>query len=333
MIWMMYWRSSMIRVAILGYGNLGQGVEEIIQVRNDLELVGIFTRRDPDTVSSESQVYHVDSLIDMKDQIDVLILCIGSKSDIPVLATEYAKHFNTVDVYDNHNDIADHFDRMDEINRESKTTSIVATGWDPGIFSMVRLLSESILPVGDSYTFWGKGLSQGHSDAVRRVDGVKDGVQYTIPNPDMLSAIKDGQTIDYDIHSAHNRVVYIVPDDGADLNQIEEDIVTMPDYFADYDTVVHFIDQQTLDKEHQGMPHGGHVIRRGVTSRSGDDSLIELNLDLMSNPGFTAAVAVAYSIACYRLAREGHHKSYTVMDVPVGYLSMIEDEVIRKEYI
>lgn len=321
-----------IKIGILGYGNLGKSIEKNVNYHQDLDLVGIYSKRGPQAVKTPSPAYHVDELLGHKDQIDVLILCGGSKDDIPVTGPSYAPHFNTVDVYDNHSDISRYYDEMDKLARENNKTSIISTGWDPGLFSLFRVLAQAIMPQGQTYTFWGKGLSQGHSDAVRRVQGVKDGVQYTLPADQLISQVKSYQEVDYDQKRAHQREVYLVPEEGADLDQIEETIVNMKDYFEGYETKVHFIDQETLDRDHRDLPHGGHIIRRGSIDEE-NQAIMELFLDLQSNPSFTGAVALAYARACYRLNAKGHIGANTVVDIPVSLMSPLTRQEIRKSMI
>lgn len=321
-----------IKIGILGYGKLGKSVEENIKYHKDMDLVGIFSRRGPGSVHTQTPAYHIDDLEDFKEDIDVLILCGGSKNDIPVLGPKFAKDFSTVDVYDNHNDIDGYFDKMDAITRQNETTSIVATGWDPGLFSLMRILSDSIVPQGQTYTFWGRGLSQGHSDAVRSLDGVQDAVQYTIPKEEMIGQIKAYEDVDYDQKDAHLRQVYVVAEPGADKSAIEDQIVNMKDYFLGYTTQVVFIDQETMDKDHKNLPHGGHIIRRGLVGDQAQ-AIMELYLDLTSNPDFTAAVALAYARACYRLNQMGKYGAHTVGDVAPNLLSQRPKKEIRQTMI
>lgn len=321
-----------IKIGIVGYGNLGKGVEEQLQFNPDIELVGIFSRRDPDSVVSSSPVFHMDDLLGMKNDIDVLVLCGGSATDIPEQAPLLQENFTTVNAYDNHAKIPEHFNVLDAIARRQKNVAIIATGWDPGLFSLNRLISEAILPKGETYTFWGKGVSQGHSDAIRRVAGVKRGVQYTIPNEALIQKIRNGKEVVYTKTSSHKRVCYVVAEVGADEAMVAHTISTMKDYFADYETEVHFIDEETFERDHSGIPHGGHVLRRGYT---GDETqaVYELNLNLGSNPGFTAAVMVAYTRAAARLAKKGNYGAKSVFDVAPGYLSPKTPEELRKELL
>jgi len=317
------------RIGIVGYGNLGKGVEAGLERSKDLELVGIFSRRQPDQLDTSSPAYHMDDLMDFKDQIDVLILCGGSQKDIPVQAPELAKTFNTVDTYDNHNEIPVHFEKLDKVAKENDTVAVLSTGWDPGLFSLNRLIAEAILPKGETYTFWGPGLSQGHSDAVRRVSGVKNAVQYTVPKEEMVKDVKDKKSVDYNKLDAHKRVVYLVLEEDADEKEVRNTILTMPDYFEGYETEVHVIDQATFDKEHAGMPHGGTVMRQGKTT---DDhtAIYQFGLDLDSNPEFTAAVAIAYARAAGKLAEDKQYGAKTVFDIAPGLLSPKSGAELRK---
>ena len=322
----------MINIGIVGYGNLGRGVEANLKNAPDMNLVGIFSRRNPDTLDTEAKAYHMDDILNFKDKIDVLILCGGSRSDIPEQGPALAEHFNTVDSYDNHSQIPNHFESIDTVAKAHKYVSIIATGWDPGLFSLNRLIGEAILPKGDTYTFWGEGLSQGHGDAVRRVEGVKDGVQYTIPNTELIDQIHAGETVEYTSKSAHNRDVYVVLEEGADAEKVKNDIVTMPDYFEGYQTEVTFITEEELHANHAGLPHGGRVIRSGETSPD-MQQVYEFGLDLGSNPEFTAAVNVAYARAAYKLHQEGHSGAQTVFDIAPKYLSPKSDADLRKELL
>ena len=292
-----------IRIGIAGYGNLGRGVETAIHKNPDLQLVGIFTRRAPESVSpcfAETAVFHMDSLSDFQDKIDVLILCGGSKDDLPQQGPVLASQFNIVDSFDTHARIPEYYASVDAPATASKKTALISIGWDPGMFSINRLFGEALLPDGETYTFWGKGLSQGHSDAIRRVDGVKAGVQYTIPSNDAIEQVRSGARPVLSTKDKHTRECYVVLAEGADAAAVEQAIVTMPDYFADYNTTVNFIDEATLAKDHQRMPHGGFVIRSGNTSDE-QKQVLEFSLKLDSNPEFTASILVAYARACYRL--------------------------------
>ena len=322
----------MINIGIVGYGNLGRGVEANLKNAPDMNLVGIFSRRNPDTLDTEATAYHIDDILNFKDKIDVLILCGGSRSDIPEQGPALAEHFNTVDSYDNHSQIPNYFESIDTVAKAHKYVSIIATGWDPGLFSLNRLIGEAILPKGDTYTFWGEGLSQGHGDAVRRVEGVKDGVQYTIPNTELIDQIHAGETVEYTSKSAHNRDVYVALEEGADAEKVKNDIVTMPDYFEGYQTEVTFITEEELHANHAGLPHGGRVIRSGETSPD-MQQVYEFGLNLGSNPEFTAAVNVAYARAAYKLHQEGLSGAQTVFDIAPKYLSPKSAADLRKELL
>ena len=324
-----------IRIGIAGYGNLGRGVETAIQKNPDLQLVGIFSRREPKMVSPcfvETQVYAMDSLSDFQNEIDVLILCGGSKDDLPQQGPILASQFNTVDSFDTHARIPEYFAAVDASAIANKKTAMISIGWDPGMFSISRLFGEALLPDGETYTFWGKGLSQGHSDAIRRVDGVKAGVQYTIPSTDAIEKVRSGVRPTLTTKEKHQRECYVVLADGADAKIVEQAIVTMPDYFADYDTTVNFIDGATLKQNHQKMPHGGFVIRSGNTSDE-QNQVVEFSLKLESNPEFTASILVAYARACYRLNQMQQYGAKTAFDVAPGLLSMKSSEQLRKELL
>ncbi|NLN57348.1 MAG: diaminopimelate dehydrogenase [Gammaproteobacteria bacterium] len=324
-----------IRIGIAGYGNLGRGVETAIQKNPDLQLVGIFTRRAPEAVSpcfAETQLFHVDSLSDFQDKIDVLILCGGSKDDLPQQGPVLASQFNIVDSFDTHARIPEYYAAVDAPATANQKTAMISIGWDPGMFSINRLFGEALLPDGETYTFWGKGLSQGHSDAIRRVDGVKAGVQYTIPSTEAMEKVRSGSRPELSTKDKHTRECYVVLEDGADAAAVEQAIVTMPDYFADYDTTVNFIDEATLAKDHQRMPHGGFVIRSGNTSDE-HKQVLEFSLKLESNPEFTASVLVAYARACYRLNQMQQYGAKTAFDVAPGLLSMKSPEQLRKEIL
>lgn len=318
---------SNIRAAIVGYGNLGKSVEKIIGMQPDMELVGIFSRRAE--LDTDIPVFPVDEIGDHADKVDVLFLCVGSATDIPELAPQYAKFASTVDTYDNHRDVPRHRQAMDEVARESGTVAVVSTGWDPGMFSLNRTLAEAVLPNNQQHSFWGPGLSQGHSDAVRRVDGVKKGVQYTLPSEAALEAARKGEAGGLSGKEAHVRQCWIVADE-ADQERIENDIRTMPDYFVGYETEVHFIDEETFQRDHQGMPHGGHVITTGDTG--GYNHTIEYILKLDRNPDFTAAVQVAYGRAAHRMKGNGQTGAYTVLEIPPYLVSATPlDELIARD--
>ncbi|MBR5596664.1 MAG: diaminopimelate dehydrogenase [Lachnospiraceae bacterium] len=327
----------MIRIGILGYGNLGKGVESAIRQNEDMELVGVFTRRNPDELQIRSRgvpVYSDSKLLEMKDDIDVLILCGGSATDLPKQTPEYAKYFNVVDSFDTHAKIPEHFEAVDVVAKEYNTTAMISVGWDPGMFSLNRLYGNAILPEGKDYTFWGKGVSQGHSDAIRRVEGVKDAKQYTIPLDAALDAVRSGSNPELTTRQKHLRECFVVAKEGADLNKIEETIKNMPNYFADYDTTVHFITEEELVKNHSGIPHGGFVLRSGVTGWEKENKhLIEYSLKLDSNPEFTASVIVAYARAAYRMNKEGRAGCKTVFDVPPAYLSPLSGAELRKHLL
>ena len=326
-----------IRIGIMGYGNLGRGIECAIKQNSDTELVDVFTRRNPETVKIQTPnvpVYHTDDAIAHKDEIDVLVLCGGSATDLPEQTPYYAKYFNVVDSYDTHATIPEHFERVDKSAQESGKVGIISVGWDPGMFSLNRLYGNAILVDGKDYTFWGKGVSQGHSDAIRRVEGVKDARQYTVPVDKALEAVRNGENPDLTTREKHTRVCYVVAEEGADLARIENDIKTMPNYFADYDTTVHFITEEELKRDHSGIPHGGFVIRSGKTGMNGEHShIIEYSLKLDSNPEFTTAVILAYARAAYRLNKEGAKGAKTVFDIPPAYLSPKSGAELRKELL
>ena len=326
-----------IRVGILGYGNLGRGIEAAIGQNDDMELVAVFTRRNPQTVkivSDKVRVLNVSELLNMKEDIDVLILCGGSATDLPVQTPEYVKYFNVVDSFDTHAKIPQHFEDVDKNAKESGKIGIISVGWDPGMFSLSRVYANAILPDGKDYTFWGKGVSQGHSDAIRRIEGVKDAKQYTVPVSEALEKVRNGENPELSIREKHTRVCFVVAEDGADLERIENEIKTMPNYFADYDTEVNFISQEELDRDHSGIPHGGFVIRCGKTGFSGENRhIIEYSLKLDSNPEFTASVITAYARAAYRLSREGQCGCKTVFDIAPSYICKQSGAELRKEML
>ncbi len=327
----------MIRIGILGYGNLGRGVEKAIAVNPDTELKYVFSRRNPETVkiySDTASVKHIDEILNYKDEIDVLILCGGSATDLPVQTPEYAKHFNLVDSFDTHAKIPEHYGNTDKSSREGGKISIISVGWDPGMFSLNRLYGEAILPAGNSYTFWGKGISQGHSDAIRRIDGVIDAKQYTIPINSALEEVRRGTNPELSTSDKHYRECFVVVEDGADKQKIEFEIKTMPNYFAEYDTVVHFISQEELNTKHTGMPHGGCVIRSGKTGFEGENThTVEYSLKLDSNPEFTSSILVAFARAAFRLNKEGQSGCKTVFDIPPYMLMAKSREEIIKELL
>ena len=321
-----------IRIGIFGYGNLGRGVECAIRQNADMELVGVFTRRDPSTVKTvgEVAVYHADQAMEMADKIDVMILCGGSATDLPVQTPALAKLYNVIDSFDTHAKIPEHFANVDREASAAGNVAIISVGWDPGLFSLNRLYGGAILPDGKDYTFWGKGVSQGHSDAIRRIAGVKNAKQYTIPVDAALEAVRSGENPELTTREKHTRECFVVAEEGADLARIENEIKTMPNYFADYDTTVHFISEEELLEKHGGIPHGGFVIRSGRTGADMEHQhIIEYRLKLDSNPEFTSSVLVAYARAAYRLKKEGASGCKTVLDVPPAYLSPKSAEELR----
>ena len=326
-----------IRIGIFGYGTLGRGVESAIAQNADMELVAVFTRRDPNTVKLHTAgvpVLHADKAAEMTDKIDVMILCGGSATDLPEQTPAMAKYFNVVDSFDTHANIPAHFDRVDAAAAESGKVAMISVGWDPGMFSLNRLLGEAILPDSKVYTFWGKGVSQGHSDAIRRIEGVADGKQYTIPVEAALTSVRAGEDPELTTRQKHLRECFVVAKEGADLARIEREIKEMPNYFADYDTTVHFITAEELKRDHGGIPHGGFVIRSG---RTGFDlehkQIMEFSLKLDSNPGYTSSVLVAYARAAYRMNKEGMRGCKTVFDIPPAYLSPKTGAELRKEML
>lgn len=323
----------MIRIGIMGYGNLGKGIECAIRQNADMELRAVFTRRSPETVKILTEnvpVYHADEAKEHVDEIDVLLLCGGSATDLPQQTKEYAKYFTVVDSFDTHAKIPEHFEQVDKSAKENGTIALISVGWDPGMFSLNRLYGNAVLPNGNDYTFWGKGVSQGHSDAIRRVEGVADGKQYTIPVEKALTSVRNGENPQLSVREKHMRECFVVPKEGANLDKITEEIQTMPNYFAEYDTTVHFITQEELKQNHSGIPHGGFVIRSGKTGWNEENShVIEYSLKLDSNPEFTASVIVAYARAAYRMNKEGMSGCKTVFDVAPAYLSPLSGEELR----
>lgn len=326
-----------IRIGILGYGNLGRGVECAVKQNKDMKLVAVFTRRSPESVhilTEGAAVCNVSEAADWKDKIDVMILCGGSATDLPKQTPEFAELFNVVDSFDTHAKIPEHFANVDAAAKKSGKVGIISVGWDPGMFSLNRLYASAVLPDGKDYTFWGKGVSQGHSDAIRRIVGVKDAKQYTIPVDTALDAVRDGQNPELSTREKHTRECFVVLEEGADKAKIEEEIKTMPNYFADYDTIVHFISEEELKRDHSGIPHGGFVLRSGKTGWNGENShLIEYSLKLDSNPEFTSSVIAAYARAAYRMASEGQSGCKTVFDIAPAYLSTKDGAELRAEML
>ena len=327
----------MIRIGILGYGNLGRGVECAVKQNEDMELAAVFTRRDPDSVQILTQntpVYSIQEILDHKNEIDVLIICGGSATDLPVQTPEYVRDFNVVDSFDTHAKIPQHFANVDKAAKESGKIGMISIGWDPGMFSLNRVYANAILPDGKDETFWGKGVSQGHSDAIRRIDGVADARQYTIPVPSSLEAVRNGQALELSAREKHTRECFVVAKEGADTGRIEKEIKEMPNYFADYDTTVHFISQEELNQNHSGSPHGGFVIRNGKTGWNGEHGhVIEYSLKLDSNPEFTSCVLVAYARAAYRMNLEGMSGCKTAFDVAPCYLCRQSNEELRAQML
>ena len=322
-----------MKIAIYGYGNLGRGVECAVVNSPDAELFGVFTRRAPDTVKTitNANVYHVDDILNYKDDIDVVIICGGSATDLPEMTPQLAENFNVVDSFDTHAKIPEHFANVDTVAKESQHTALISGGWDPGMFSINRLYAFAVLPDGKDYTFWGKGVSQGHSDAIRRIDGVKDAKQYTVPIDDALTAVRSGSEPELTTRQKHLRECFVVAEEGADLARIENEIKTMPNYFADYDTIVHFITEEELQRDHAGIPHGGFVIRTGRTGINHENKhIIEYSLKLDSNPEFTASVLVAYARAVNKLYNRGNYGCKTVFDIAPADLSPLSNEELRK---
>ncbi|MGL4849731.1 MAG: diaminopimelate dehydrogenase [Clostridium sp.] len=320
-----------VRVGVVGYGNLGRGVLNSIKQNEDMELKAVFTRREGISVDGIETV-HVSKIKEYTGHIDVMILCGGSATDLPEQGPMILKEFNTVDSFDTHAKIPEYFDEMDKIGKESDTLSIISVGWDPGLFSINRLMGRAILPEGEDYTFWGRGVSQGHSDAIRRIDGVKNGIQYTVPKEEALTKVRNLENPKLETREKHDRICYVVLEEGADKDLIEKEIKEMPNYFSDYDTEVNFISEEELKREHSGMPHGGFVIRTGVTG-NGNREKIEYSLELDSNPEFTSSVLVAYARAINKMAKEGKRGAVTVFDVPLGYLSNKTPAELRKELL
>ena len=324
----------MIKIGIYGYGNLGRGVESEIKKNKDMQLVAIFTRRDPSTLktNSDAPVISASEVNEWKDKIDVMILCGGSATDLPVQAPELAKSFNTVDSFDTHAKVPEQFANVDASASAGSHVSIISVGWDPGLFSLNRIYAECVLPEGNTYTFWGKGVSQGHSDAIRRIAGVKDARQYTIPVEESIEKVRNGENPELTTRQKHTRECFVVAEEGADLAAIEKEIKEMPNYFDEYDTTVHFISEEELKENHSKLPHGGFVIRSGETG-NGNKEIIEYSLKLDSNPEFTSSTLLAYARACYRLASEGNFGAKTVFDVPPSYLSALSGDELRAKLL
>ena len=321
-----------IRIGIVGYGNIGRGVEQSIKRNDDMELKAVFTRRDPASVKIQTEgaeVKHFDDMETMKDDIDVMILCGGSATDLPVIGPKVASSFNTIDSFDTHAKIPEYFANVDKAAKEGKNVSIISVGWDPGMFSLNRLYAESILVQGSTYTFWGKGVSQGHSDAIRRIEGVKNGIQYTVPIEAAVDQVRSGSEPELTTRQKHLRECYVVAEEGADKEAIEEAIKTMPNYFDEYDTTVTFITEEELKENHSKMPHGGFVIRTGETGCEGNKHVIEYSLKLDSNPEFTGSVLVAYARAAHRLSKKGESGARSVFDIAPAMLSQMTPEELR----
>ncbi|MBP3208253.1 MAG: diaminopimelate dehydrogenase [Campylobacter sp.] len=326
---------SKIKIGILGYGNLGRGVELAVRNTNDMEVFGVFSRREPASVKTcGASVYSVNEILNFKGEFDVLVLCGGSATDLPTQTPEFAKNFCVVDSFDTHAKIPEHFANVDKAAKSGGNVGIIAIGWDPGLFSLNRLVGESVLESGESYTFWGKGVSQGHSDAIRRIKGVVDARQYTVPIESALASVRAGENPNLSTREKHLRECFVVAEDGADKAKIENEIKTMPNYFADYDTTVHFIDLETLKREHGGIPHGGFVLRSGSTGENGETQhLIEFSLKLDSNPEFTASVLVAYARAAHRLHKDGKSGAFSIFDIAPALISPKTPEQLRKELL
>lgn len=325
------------RIAVMGYGNLGRGVEIAVKEAPDMELVAVFTRRDPASVKIMTEnvpVVKVTEIENWKDKIDVLIICGGSATDLPEMTPKYAKMFNVIDSFDTHARIPEHFANVDASAKEAGKIAVISCGWDPGMFSLARVYSNAILPDGKDYTFWGKGVSQGHSDAIRRIDGVKNAKQYTIPVESALEAVRSGSQPTLTTRQKHTRECFVVLEEGADAARVEKEIKEMPNYFSDYDTTVHFISEEELLTNHAGMAHGGFVFRSGKTGVNKENShIIEYSLKLDSNPEFTTSVLVAYARAAFRMNKEGQSGCKTVLDVPPAYLSNLSGEELRAHFL
>ena len=327
---------SKIRIGIVGYGNIGRGVEQAIKRNEDMELAAVFTRRDPASVkvaTEGAKVMHMDDMLSMKGDVDVMVLCGGSATDLPVMGPEIAANFNTIDSFDTHAKIPEYFANVDKAAKEGNNISIISVGWDPGMFSLNRLYAESILVQGSTYTFWGKGVSQGHSDAIRRIPGVKNAIQYTVPVDEAVDQVRSGSEPKLTTRDKHTRECYVVAQEGANKAEIENAIKTMPNYFDEYNTTVHFISEEELKRDHSKMPHGGFVIRTGETGEEGNKHVIEYSLKLDSNPEFTSSVLIAYARAAYRLNQKGENGVRSVFDIAPALLSMKTPEQLRKEIL
>ena len=327
---------SKIRIGIVGYGNIGRGVEQAIKRNEDMELAAVFTRRDPASVkvaTEGAKVMHMDDMLSMKGDVDVMVLCGGSATDLPVMGPEIAANFNTIDSFDTHAKIPEYFANVDKAAKEGNNIGIISVGWDPGMFSLNRLYAESILAQGSTYTFWGKGVSQGHSDAIRRIPGVKNAIQYTVPVDEAVDQVRSGSEPKLTTRDKHTRECYVVAQEGANKAEIENAIKTMPNYFDEYNTTVHFISEEELKRDHSKMPHGGFVIRTGETGEEGNKHVIEYSLKLDSNPEFTASVLIAYARAAYRLNQKGENGARSVFDIAPALLSMKTPEQLRKEIL
>ena len=326
-----------IKIGILGYGNLSRGVESAIKQNDDLELVAVFTRRNPESVKVKTEgvgVYSVDEIESFKDKIDVLVLGGGSATDLPEQTPKYAKLFNVIDSFDTHARIPEHFENVDKAAKEAGKIGVISIGWDPGLFSLLRMVLTAVLPEGNNYTFWGRGVSQGHSDAIRRIDGVVDARQYTIPIEQAVESVRNSENPTFTARQQHKRECFVVAAEGADLARIEKEIVEMPNYFDAYDTTVHFISKEELDRDHAALPHGGFVIRSGKTGFDKENNhVVEFNLKLDSNPEFTGSVIAAYARAAYRLNKEGVTGCKTIFDIPAAYLSAMSAEELRKKLL
>ncbi len=327
---------SKIRIGIVGYGNIGRGVEQAIKRNEDMELAAVFTRRDPASVkvaTEGAKVMHMDDMLSMKGDVDVMVLCGGSATDLPVMGPEIVANFNTIDSFDTHAKIPEYFANVDKAAKEGNNIGIISVGWDPGMFSLNRLYAESILVQGSTYTFWGKGVSQGHSDAIRRIPGVKNAIQYTVPVDEAVDQVRSGSEPKLTTRDKHTRECYVVAQEGANKAEIENAIKTMPNYFDEYNTTVHFISEEELKRDHSKMPHGGFVIRTGETGEEGNKHVIEYSLKLDSNPEFTASVLIAYARAAYRLNQKGENGARSVFDIAPALLSMKTPEQLRKEIL